>query len=77
MPNNIDLSSVLVPGAVNASLPVMDAHNTWPVFSQLGRASKVWSNEKREACARLQFSQRGEVKKYFRILPTELLPTFR
>ena len=50
---------------VNAGLPVMDAHNTWSVFSQLGRASKVWFTDKREACARLQFSQRDEAVKVF------------
>jgi hypothetical protein len=50
---------------VNAGLPVMDTHNQFSVFSQLGRASKVWFNEKREACARLQFSQRDEVAKIF------------
>jgi hypothetical protein len=50
---------------VNVGLPVMDTHNTWSVHSQLGRAVKVWFNDKREACARLQFSQRDEVVKIF------------
>jgi hypothetical protein len=50
---------------VNAGLPVMDAHNTWSVASQFGRASKVWFNEKREACARLKFSQREDAAKIF------------
>ena len=50
---------------VNAGLPVVDAHNTWSVHSQLGKAVKVWFNDKREACARLQFSQRVEVEGIF------------
>ncbi|MDR3133011.1 MAG: Mu-like prophage major head subunit gpT family protein [Prevotellaceae bacterium] len=58
---------------VNAGLPVVDAHNTWSVHSQLGRASKVWFNEKREACARLQFSQRDEVAKIFQDITDGIL----
>jgi hypothetical protein len=50
---------------VNAGLPVIDTHNNCSVFSQLGRALKVWFNDKREACARLKFSQRDEVAKIF------------
>jgi phage head maturation protease len=50
---------------VNAGLPVLDTHNTWNLNSQLGRATKVWINDRREVCARLKFSQRLEAEKVF------------
>ncbi len=49
----------------NRGLPVMDCHNTWSVFAQLGRTVKVWINEKRELCARIKFSQRAQVAELF------------
>lgn len=49
----------------NRGLPVMDCHNTWSVFAQLGRTVKVWINENREVCARLKFSQRMQVAELF------------
>jgi phage head maturation protease len=50
---------------VNAGLPVLDTHDNRSVLKQMGRASKVWFNDKREACARLRFSQRDEAAKVF------------
>ncbi|MCH5305196.1 MAG: Mu-like prophage major head subunit gpT family protein [Rikenella sp.] len=49
----------------NRGLPVMDCHNTWSVFAQLGRTVKVWINERRELCARIKFSQRAQVAELF------------
>jgi hypothetical protein len=58
---------------VNVGLPVMDTHAQRSVFNQFGRASKVWFNDKREACARLRFSQRDEVAKIFQDITDGLI----
>lgn len=67
-----DYDEVLVcdPSAVrmeraNRGLPVMDCHNTFSVFDQLGRTVKVWFNESRELCARVRFSSRAKVAELF------------
>lgn len=47
-------------------LPVMDCHNTFSVFNQIGIANTVWFNDKRELCARIQFSNRPQVEELFK-----------
>lgn len=47
-------------------LPVMDCHNTYSVFNQIGRAHTIWFNDKRELCARIQFSNRPQVEELFK-----------
>jgi phage head maturation protease len=43
-------------------LPVLDAHNSWTLNAQLGRTTKVWVNDKKEACATVRFSKRAQVE---------------
>ncbi len=40
----------------NKGLPVLDCHQSWSVFDQLGRTIKVWVSEQKEVCARIRFS---------------------
>ena len=51
---------------VNKGLPVLDTHNSWSVFSQIGKTTEVWVNDKREACARIQFSKRTQIEELFK-----------
>jgi hypothetical protein len=50
---------------VNTGLPVVNSHNDFSIFNQLGRTSKVWVNDKKECCATLHFSKRKEVDDLF------------
>lgn len=69
---NEDYDEVLVcdPSAVRTEridrgLPVMDCHNTWSVFSQIGRTTKVWF-ENRELWATIKFSERAQIAELFK-----------
>ncbi len=50
---------------VSTGLPVLNAHNTYDIFNQLGRVVKTWF-ERGQVCASIQFSQREEVDKVFK-----------
>ncbi len=50
----------------NRGLPVMDCHNTYSVFNQIGRSSEVWFDEvNRKLCGRITFSRRASVEELF------------
>jgi len=51
---------------IKKGLPVLDTHNSWSVFSQIGKTIEIWINDKREACARIQFSKRSQVEELFK-----------
>lgn len=69
---NFDEILICEPAAVrmeraNKGLPVVDSHNTYSVFSQLGRTEKIWFDpEKKEIWARVKFSQRSQVEDLFK-----------
>lgn len=50
---------------IDRGLPVMDCHNTLSVFSQIGRTTKVWF-ENKELWATIKFSERAEVAELFK-----------
>ena len=51
---------------IKKGLPVLDSHNSWSVFSQIGKTTEIWINDKREVCARIQFSKRMQVEELFK-----------
>lgn len=50
---------------VNNGLPVMDCHNIYSVFNQVGRSSKVWFTDDRKLCATIRLSKRAKVEELF------------
>jgi len=51
---------------IKKGLPVLDTHNSWSLNSIIGKTVEVWVNDKREACARIQFSKRTQVEELFK-----------
>lgn len=50
---------------IDNGLPVMDCHNVYSVFSQLGRSTKVWFTEDRKIWATLRFSKSEQATQVF------------
>ena len=58
---------------IGKGLPVIDTHNDYSVFSQIGKSSKVWINDKREVCALIKLSRRAHVEDLFKDIEDGIL----